>query len=731
MTIVHYSGWRTKHKGSASRRGPRFSPRLEILEDRTLLTTYPYQAPILIPSFSGPNGINAAGQVVGFSYVNGADQAVLYSHLTGQTTDLALGGSSSSANGINASGQAAASAEINGQGHAFLYSGGQITDLKNLGGSHPYATATAINAKGQVVGTSYSAAHQTDDAFLYSGGTMQDLSNLGSTNPSSGASSINASGQVVGSTAVPPYGYDEHAFLYSGGQMMDLKTLGGNNSYALGINASGQVVGDSDTVPNSIQNPHAFLYAGGHMTDLKTLGGISSYAFGINASGQVVGEADTASGVQHAFLYSGGHMMDLNSLIPPNSGWTLEGAAAINDAGVIVGGGSLGTFLLEPADLVTPIQLAAIYPKLSISLVQRYDAPLNWAMREFQINTPARVAAFLGQVAVESTQLTQWVEGGVSGMYIGRGPIQLTGLSNYTAAGANTDYVHGSPLDIVANPALVADNLNHPDIGFRTSAWFWKANGLNQVADQLTLPGTTVNQVVQRATTLVVYGPNGNPTYAQLVAKGLLQRIDFTCRAYQILTGLQLPGTPTRLQVTPSGPVTAGTPVTITVRAIDNLGHTATGYDGRVYFTSTDKLATLPASYTFTASDNGTHTFTVTLRTIGSQTITFKGVDSATSLITGTLTVTVAHASASAAVLNPSGVLAPSAVPGGNVAPAPTTVVDGSAAGSERGSLSGVPALSGLGAPGVVDRFFASAAHATASRAKPRTLPEVWLDSIL
>jgi len=66
--------------------------------------------------------------------------------------------------------------------------------------------------------------------------------------------------------------------------------------------------------------------------------------------------------------------------------------------------------------------------------------------------------------------------------------------------------------------------------------------------------------------------------------------------------------------------------VTVTAKGPD--GNVATGYRGKVHFTSSDAAATLPADYTFTAADAGVHTFSHTvnpalvLRTAGSQSVT-------------------------------------------------------------------------------------------------------------
>jgi hypothetical protein len=66
---------------------------------------------------------------------------------------------------------------------------------------------------------------------------------------------------------------------------------------------------------------------------------------------------------------------------------------------------------------------------------------------------------------------------------------------------------------------------------------------------------------------------------------------------------------------------TAGTAATFTVSALDANGNLAPGYLGTVHFTSSDAQAVLPADYTFSAADQGVHTFTVTLRTAGLQSL--------------------------------------------------------------------------------------------------------------
>jgi hypothetical protein len=69
--------------------------------------------------------------------------------------------------------------------------------------------------------------------------------------------------------------------------------------------------------------------------------------------------------------------------------------------------------------------------------------------------------------------------------------------------------------------------------------------------------------------------------------------------------------------------VTAGTPFSITVRAEDVYGNTASGYTGTVAFSSSDSNAFLPQPYQFTANDFGAKTLGgLILRAPGTQTIT-------------------------------------------------------------------------------------------------------------
>ena len=87
---------------------------------------------------------------------------------------------------------------------------------------------------------------------------------------------------------------DMHATLWdSGNAILDLGTLrGSGDGEAVGINASGSIVGNSSSLyPGGVTTKHAMLWRNGSTTDLSTLGGLNSYADAINDAGQIVGQA--------------------------------------------------------------------------------------------------------------------------------------------------------------------------------------------------------------------------------------------------------------------------------------------------------------------------------------------------------------------------------------------------------------------------------------------------------
>ena len=102
---------------------------------------------------------------------------------------------------------------------------------------------------------------------------------------------------------------------------------------------------------------------------------------------------------------------------------------------------------------------------------------------------------------------------------------------------------------------------------------------------------------------------------------------------------------PVSLHLTSIPSTTAGIDQNFTVDAEDASGNTLTNYAGTVAFSSSDVQAGLPATYAFGTADQGVHTFSVTLKTAGSQNITVQ--DAVNGLTTGQTGILVSAAAAS------------------------------------------------------------------------------------
>ncbi|HZH74574.1 MAG TPA: lamin tail domain-containing protein [Archangium sp.] len=94
----------------------------------------------------------------------------------------------------------------------------------------------------------------------------------------------------------------------------------------------------------------------------------------------------------------------------------------------------------------------------------------------------------------------------------------------------------------------------------------------------------------------------------------------------------------------PTGPVMAGTGLTVEVTARDAYGNLATGYAGTVRFESSDVQAVLPADASF-AGAGGSKSFPVTLKTAGEQSVSAK--DTVAALVSESAIVQILPGSAS------------------------------------------------------------------------------------
>lgn len=188
--------------------------------------------------------------------------------------------------------------------------------------------------------------------------------------------------------------------------------------------------------------------------------------------------------------------------------------------------------------MITATQLKVIMPACDATA---WAPPLSASMDKFGINTPTRIADFLGQIAVESAELTHVVENlnytdadrlakifrgvfdrdhdgviepaeiefakayvrqpaklanlvyanrngngdeasGDGFNYRGRSPIQLTGKGNYIRAGTYLG------ITLMQNPDMAL----RKDVGADIAAWFFAVyKSLNQMADKNDVRGIT------------------------------------------------------------------------------------------------------------------------------------------------------------------------------------------------------------------------------------------------
>jgi probable HAF family extracellular repeat protein len=288
-------------------------------------------------------GINDLGQVVGDSLTaaNAATDGAFFDvDLNGAVNRIDMGnvsGVASHAYGINNLGQIVGAAQ---RGALFFVDG---TAPIPIDFGHP-TVLQGINDSGRAVGTISSDANDTA-AFTCTFTLDGTESNLVEFMPSFEryqALAVNRNGQIAG--------IYQHAIFDNITPLAALYTVAGGfvayrtNAQAFAISNAGVLAGEH------VSHAATFVQNGGDLvpTDLGTLGGSSAVAYGINSSGEVVGNSETLNDTAlDGFVYTPGDTMrDLNALVGASPAATSIQLSAngnhINEWGQIAAVGTVG-----------------------------------------------------------------------------------------------------------------------------------------------------------------------------------------------------------------------------------------------------------------------------------------------------------------------------------------------------------------------------------------------------
>ena len=263
-----------------------------------------------LPAVTGLR-INQSGDVVGWSYVSGPAQPILYTRETGV---IVLPTSTSQPYGVARDLSDRIAGVITVVGEARLDSSGSathavrwkvalpqgsvvsVTDLGTLP-SASESFANGVNNTGQIVGTSDSSSYLSIRSFIYADSTgMLDLG-LGALGTSARALDVNASGVVTGYLGL-------QAFRWRSGSGLELlgAPAGWADSFGLAINASGQVAGYAGNAYGNAERVARYTDGSGW----KILGGSGEYneGNGINQWGDVAGSSGASFSSARGVLYT-------------------------------------------------------------------------------------------------------------------------------------------------------------------------------------------------------------------------------------------------------------------------------------------------------------------------------------------------------------------------------------------------------------------------------------------
>jgi len=283
-----------------------------------------------------PAAINQSGEVVG---TTPSHKSSIWSRQRGlQEIQVPPGFTDAEGVALNSAGQVIGTAidRRNSRRQGFTYTDGRLTMLSDG------AKALAINDAGMIAGEARNSKG-ISGPVLWKGPTPLELGGCcGGT-----AVAINNRGEAVGEI----YDQQSHYHAFEWDKTKGLRQIGppGDFSSAVLLNDAGEYVLRS--FPGGL-----LLYRDGIATHLSLAPKAPSHPKAMNSCGAIVGSYGIFADYYRAFAWDEtGGFRDLNTLVPANSGWTLQEATGINDRGQIVGWGTFqkqedAGFLLTPVD---------------------------------------------------------------------------------------------------------------------------------------------------------------------------------------------------------------------------------------------------------------------------------------------------------------------------------------------------------------------------------------------
>jgi outer membrane protein assembly factor BamB len=380
----------------------------------------------------------------------------------------------------------------------------------------------------------------------------------------------------------------------------------------------------SSQVPIYVKpGPIAYLELSSPLGTAMTAGVAQAFsATGMDAYGNPVGDVTSTT----AFAISGGLCTGPScvSSVAGISAVTGTYGSATGTMRVVVSAGSLDHLSLNPSGATIAAGGSQTYTSLGDDIYGNATGDVTTSTT-FAISGGGSCKGATCTSTVAGTHTVTATDGNATGTAT---VVATPGLATtFTVSGLASPFAAGSTHSV---KVTALDAFGNVATGYRGTAHFTSSDSKAVLPADYTFTATDA----------------GIHNFSLTLKTAGTESVTATDKVTSTITGAQAgitvtPGAAKTLAVSGlPNPYSVGSSRTVTVTALDAYGNVATGYLGKIHFTSSDSKAALPADYTFTSTDAGIHNFSVTLKTTGTRSVT--AADKTTSTIAGSQTVVVA-----------------------------------------------------------------------------------------